>query len=438
MQFISIMKNSKGHILVLLAALLLCGIKAHGQDYPWLTHNNFMVEMRGHYGFFYHHHFEMERFNKHFGAFEASFYQNTYGKHEWEAVYNYPYIGFTYYHSNLGNFNEGYMKLGHVNALYPFINYPLNNNQDSQITFKLGLGIANITEPFDPSNNFYNYSIGSRWNATVNLSFEYRQKITQRLKSVLSLGLTHFSNGGTKQPNYGLNIISSALGLAYYLRDPRIYLTPGSRPDYYPFEFDNKRWLSFDLEYGVSFKNVAQTLGGVDDYYQVHEVTFHALGQFTRYSRAGIGLGASLDFSDERLENCKPLGNGELNITYKKKEKNNNGTWEYKEYTDKISIYQMTKLNFSFCYALSMSRLSYYFEFGWHLRYNPYTDLGKGKVFQKLSLKYRIYDNLYAHLSLTSHMARADFVTFGIGYSFNQKYYLNHEKGTRRHLPGMH
>ena len=221
-----LMKNSKAHIIGLLAAFLLCSIKAIGQDYPWLARKNYMVEARFHYAYFYHHHFEMQRFNSSLGAFEASIYQNTYGKHEWEPYYNYPNIGFTFYYSNLGGFEA----LGKAFALYPFINYPLNSNQNSQLTFKLGIGLGYLTEHFDPYENFYNFSIGSHWNAAVNLSFEYRQRITRRLKTVLSLGLTHFSNGCTKLPNYGLNALGTAFGLAYYLRDPRISLTPGARP----------------------------------------------------------------------------------------------------------------------------------------------------------------------------------------------------------------
>lgn len=426
----SVMKNTKALVIGWFICFLLLAFRAEGQDYPWLVHNNYMVEVRGHYGFFYHHHFEMQRFNKHYGAIEASVYQNTYGKHEWEPLYNYPYIGFTFYQSNLGGFKE----FGKVYALYPFINYPLNRDEQSQLTFKLGIGLAYITEHFDPFENHYNFSIGSHWNAAVNLSFEYRQRITQRLKSVLSIGLTHFSNGCTKLPNYGLNTFSSALGLAYYLRDPRIFLTPAVRPEYYPFEFDKKKWLSFDLDYGIGFKNVEQThISDSSYYYHVHDLSFYALGQFTRCSRAGLGLSLVLDMSDQITVPGRFTDDKGIHETIYKNDKPVG--------TITIKPYQMAKLNITLCYAMTMNRLSYYFEFGWHLRFddiNPHTDFSKGKMFQKVSFRYQVYDNLFAHLSLSTHLARADHLTFGIGYRFNQKYYINHEKKTRRHPPGVH
>lgn len=249
--------------------------------------------------------------------------------------------------------------------------------------------------------------------------------------TVASFGLTHFSNGSTKLPNYGLNTFSGAFGLAYYLRSPRINLTPAKRPDYHPFEFDHKHWLSFDLNYGLGFKNVSQTLGGESThYYPVHDLSTLILAQFTQYSRAGVGLSFVLDLSDQTLDDHFVDENG-IHVKIKNPETGKKQTYD-------ISALQMTKLNFSLCYAMTMDRLSYHFEFGWHLKYNRFTDLSKGNIFQKVSFRYQLYDNIYTHASLMTHFGRADYLCFGLGYRFNQKYYFNHEKGTRRRPPGMH
>ena len=408
------MKSSKAHSVIVLLALLCCGAKVWGQDYPWLSHNNIMVEARGHVGVFWHHHFEMQKFNAKYPAFEVSLYQNTFGKNEWEPNYNYPYIGITFYHANFGfNFendpNVG-NALGSAYAVYPFINYPLNPNEHSQLTFKLGVGLGYLTKCFDNFDNYYNFAIGSHLNAATNLSFEYRQRITSQLMSVASFGLTHFSNGSTKLPNYGLNTFSGAWGLAYYLRSPRINLTPTLRPEHKPFEFDHKHWFCVDLDYGIGFKNVSQTLGGDSTYYyHVHDLSAYLLAQFTPYSRAGVGLSLVLDLSDQTLP-------GYDTIPFK--------------------TYQLTRINYSLCYAMTMERLSYYFEFGWHLKYNQ-IPLSKGNIYQKVTARYQLYDNIYAHLDLMTHFGRADYLCFGLGYRFNQKYYLNHEKSTKRFAPGM-
>ena len=428
------MKKKKAYITLCIVTLLCCGIKTHAQDYPWLTHNNIMVEARVHYGFFWHHHFEMQRFHAHYPALEISVFQNTYGKREWEAIYNYPHIGATLYMADFGmNYEhnpEVGKALGSVLAVYPYINYPLNRNENSQITFKLGIGLAYLTQCFDQFENYQNYAIGSHLNAAANLSFEYRQRITYQLISVASFGLTHFSNGATKLPNYGLNTFSGAWGLAYYLRDPRINLTPAKRPDYLPFEFDKKKWFSVDLNYGIGFKNVSQTFGGEDAlFYRVHDITAYLLAQFSLCSRAGIGLDLALDLSDQTLPDHFVDENG-IHVTKTDPENNQTVTYD-------IKAYQMTKPNFSFCYSMTMNRLSYLFEFGWHLKLNQFTDMSKDNIFQKVSMRYQLVDNLYTHLSLMTHFGRADYLCVGLGYRFNQKYYLNYEKKSNRHPPGV-
>lgn len=406
------MKISKSHIVPLFL-MLLSGVRVWGQDYPWLSHNNFIVEARGHAGVFWHHHFEMKKFNARYPAFEASFYQHTFGKSHWEADYEYPYVGATFYYADFGfNFENNPVldSLGSVFAVYPFINYPLASGDHSQLTFKLGVGLGYLTRHFDNFDNYQNFSIGSHLNAAVNLSFEYRQRITRRLTSVASFGLTHFSNGSTKLPNYGLNTFSAAWGLAYYLRPPRISLTPTQRPKHHPFEFDGKRWLCLDLNYGIGFKNVSQTLGGVSTkYYLVHDLSAFLLAELTPYSRVGTGLSLALDLSDQTIPGYDTLN---------------------------FQTYQLTRINYSLCYAMTMDRLSYYFEFGWHLKYNE-VPLSKGNIYQKITARYQLYDNVYAHCSLMTHFGRADYLCFGLGYRFNQKYYLQHEKGTKRFPPGL-
>ena len=429
------MKRSSIHRFVLALTLLLCVVRVCGQDNPWLSRNNIMVEARGHLGLFWHHHFEMRKFNARFPAMEVSIYQSTFGRNEWESVYKYPYVGLTFYHADYGlNFDnkpEVGEVLGSAYALYPFINYPLNNSETSQLTFKFGVGLGYLTRCFDKFDNYQNFSIGSHLNAAVNLSFEYRQNLTPRLKSVASVGLTHFSNGSTRLPNYGLNTFSTAWGLAYFLRPPRVNLTPTQRPDYEPFEFDHKRWLCVDLDYGVGFKNVSQTLGGDSaQFYRVHELSTHALVQFTQFSRAGIGLSWALDLSDQILPNHFVDDNG---IHIKKYDPET-----HEEHIYDISAFQMSKFNFSLCYAMTMNRLSYYFEFGWHIKHNEFSDFTKGSNFQRFSFRYQLYDNLFAHASLMTHYGRADYVCLGLGYRINQKYYLNHEEGSRNHIPGIH
>lgn len=446
------MNRYKAYIILFIAALFLFRGHVEGQGYKWLSSNNLMMEVRGHYGFFYHHHFEMEKFNAHFPAFEASLYHSTYGKKEWQILYNYPYIGCTFYHSLLGGFKE----LGEVFALYPFINYPLIRGEKAQLTFKCGAGAAWLTNKFDNYENPFNFSIGSHLNAAVNLSFEYRQEFTPRLMSVASFGLTHFSNGAIKSPNYGLNTFSGALGLAYHLRPPRSNAIFAKRPEYYKFEFDGKKWFCVDLDYGIGSKDVSQTMGK-SERYLVHDLSARILFQFTTCSRAGLCLSVVKDNSDKAVSDFLI----------------HDGTLFRRNGDDYVAIkeYQLLKPNIGLCYSMTMERMSYLFEMGYHLDLNSRekgrwdendyveiaghspvddskpllklkptrmsTDFSEGTFYQKITIQYFIYDNLYGRVSLTTHLARADFLCLGIGYRFNEKYYFNKHAKTSKLPPGL-
>lgn len=457
------MKRSAAHITLFLLTLFLFKTNANGQDYPWLSSNNMMVEARGHFGFFYHHHFEMEGFDAHYSAFEASIYQSTYGKEEWQILYNYPYIGATFYHTRLGGFDQ----LGKVYALYPFINYPLFRNDTWMTTFKFGVGLAWLTRCFDHLDNYANFSIGSHLNGAVNLSFEYRHEITPRLISVGSLGLIHFSNGATKSPNYGLNTFSAAWGLAYYLRDPRANALYAKRPEYYKYEFDGKNWFSVDLAFGMGIKDVSQTFGK-NEPYRVYEGAVRAMAQFTTCSRAGLSFSITKDNSDKATPGWYTEGDVTF-ISSQHTDEEDNVTYQ----TIRLKEYQLIKPNLGLCYSMTMKRLSYLFELGVHLdlrarkdgvwkthpilnddgspvlnqhgkpieelpTFSLASNLIKGSLYQKITLQYELRENLFAQLALTTHLARADYLCAGISYRFNQKYYLNKNAKSSKPIPGLH
>ena len=51
-----------------------------------------------------------------------------------------------------------------------------------------------------------------------------------------------------------------------------------------------------------------------------------------------------------------------------------------------------------------------------HYLYSRYTDLSL--IYTRLGLIYRINSHLLANVSLKSHMAKADFIEWGIGYTW--------------------
>ena len=393
-------KQKRHRILLLFATLLLIGVQAQAQ----VSHRNYELEARMHYGYMYfqndEYHSALGRYSRHTPAFELSLHHNTYGEHRWEVLHNYPSIGFTFYYSGFGNDSIS-AELGRVFALYPFINFPITPSESSKLTFKLGVGLSYLTNKFDPKENYHNYAIGSHFNAAINLSFEYRQRIVDRLHWVTSAGLTHFSNGSIRTPNMGINIFSVATGLSWYLASPKTLIDKRLRPKNYLFEFDGKRHFVTDYQYTLGFKDMSQQYG-THQYFFVHNLTANFMLQLTERDRLGLGLEMVYDNSDKVT---KP-------------------DWD---------IYLKPGLLIS--YEMMLGSASFMFNLG--VRNNvPLNSKIFGMLFyQKVAARYYFNDNLFATIAFTTYDIKADFISVGLGYHIQHKYYLSRHEKKSHHSP---
>lgn len=389
----------KRHYIVILFFVLAFLFSGHarGQSYNVLHNKNYQIEARTHYGFFIQPHLELERYKAHFPAYEFSIYRTTFGKKRWERLYNFPLIGLTFYQSDLGGFDE----LGKVFALYPFINFPMNQDDDHQATFKLGVGVGYLTNKFHNTENYHNFAIGSHINAAINLSFEYCQKLSNRFYLNSSIGLTHFSNGSTRTPNFGINIVSAATGFSFFIKKPNPTIISKLNPKLYLFEFDNKKWLTLDGNFALWMKDITnESEFGTHNYNMVYDLNLNVLAQLSMKGRAGIGFELVQDRSDF--------------VFLQKRDQQNDTVVDYND----IDI---LKLGVGPVYEMMMDRMSFLFHFGWHI---TGADQHEGSFYQKLAVRYDLYDNFYLSFGFTTHYVRADYLGIGLGYRFHQKYYL--------------
>lgn len=382
----------KQYIIALLI-ILLSGEYLDGQPQRPMSKENLMIETRLHYGFLMSHHLELDLFRSHFPALEISIQKGTYGKHRWEAMYAYPIVGVAVWSSPLGGFRE----IGSGIAVYPFVDFPLFGNRENGFNFRLGVGLGYLTNKFDPTKNYKNFAIGSHLNACGSLYFEYRYKPSKRLSLAASFGLTHFSNGSTKTPNYGLNIISTNIAIAYYLQKSNPYLDKKVLPELYPYEFDGRKTI--DLEFSTAFasKDMSQQYG---KRFVVFAAFFNVLKQVSYKSKFGLGLDATYDASDKfiLIQRGFPLTNE----------------------------FQVLKTGVNVAYELMISKMSFLFNVG---AYTSGKERSEGELFQRLTLKYKVYNKLFANLVLSVHMGKAEYVGLGLGYGLNLVYHrkIKHE-----------
>lgn len=347
-----------------------------------------MVEAKAAYGFLIPHRLEMQIFNAHFPSFELSISKKTDGQSRWEYMYAYPIIGFSYWYSNLGT--SPY--LGDAHAFFPYINFPITPNKPTRLYLRTGVGLGYLTKAFHRIDNYKNIAIGSNLNAAVNLSLEVRAHIINRLYLTGSLGLMHFSNGSMKTPNYGLNIPYASAGVVYKLSKENPYKKSKIMPELYPYEFDGKKFFQVQFGGGMGYKNMDAEIGGR---YLVYAIFANVMKQVSFKSRLGLSLDASYDGTDRAY----------LNHNSEDKEER---------------FLPIVKTGVAGAWELMISRVSLVFNVGGYLS-GAYQS--EGTIYEKLGIWYYFNDNLFTSLTLKAHYARADYITLGIGYNINIKYY---------------
>ena len=372
---------------ILVVVLISISNPAPAQFKYKLRTSNLILETRLHYGFTISHHLEMQLLNSHFPAFEISILKKTYGKTRWEYMYNYPIIGISLWYSNLGN--SPY--LGSGTAIYPFIDFPLISKKKTILYFRLGVGLGYISKKFDRLENYKNIAIGSHLNVAVSLMFEAKYRLDEQLLLSGGIGLTHFSNGSIKTPNFGINIPSVNIGIAYRLNKENPYTKNKLLPELYPFEFDGKRSIDIYVSAGAGIKDMQSDFGSR---YYVYTAFANVFKRISFKSKLGLGFDLSYDGSDIIL-----LERNDIEIPH---------------------FYSIIKPGINVAYELEMSKVSLVFNLGMYLCGMEKSD---GSVYEKLAFRYMISDRLFTNITFKAHSGRADFIALGIGYKFNLIYY---------------
>ena len=351
-----------------------------------LFSSNTLLETKIYYGFIYAHNLQLELFNSHLAAFEINLQQETYGKHQWERAYGYPNLGLSFWYSDLGK--SPY--LGSAFALIPYINFPILKDKHFFIGFRFGLGVGYLTKKFDRLTNYKNLAIGGHFNAAVNLMFDLRYRISNRFILSSGICLQHFSNGSLKLPNYGLNLPLFNLGIAYRLVKENKFIGDRFYPPTEPFSVILYRYMEFNVGFAMGYKNLQAIYGENFFVYHLYENTFFRL---SRKSKGGFGLDASYDASHiKKLE------------------------MENIEVKNKI---QIVRLGINAAYGLVLSKFCFLVNLGYYLTGK---EKSNGPLYEKLSLQYNFSKIVFANVMLKVHWGRADYIGWGIGLRFNQKY----------------
>lgn len=305
-------------------------------------------------------------------AGELTWFNQTKGKKQWHAACGYPVTGLTLFGGSVGN-NE---ILGTYWGAYGFIEFPFLKLGNYRFAGKLGSGLGYGTKYFNYEDNPKNVAMSTPFNALICIGVKSTYEFG-RNSLTLGLDMTHFSNGAFKVPNLGVNLPYVSLG---YGRKIRMKQNDSIiEQNILPF----KKWL-INVTGIISAKEIFPT-GGKK--YPVYALTT----SMRWFSKPKVGMEFGLDLiSKQAILGYRP----EIVKTQ----------WD---------IFQA---GIFAAYLLPLDQFHFVFGMGAYVKdkYQP-----EDVLYHRLGMRYYLKNGVNLNVGLKSHWARADYVEWGVGYTFN-------------------
>jgi len=291
----------------------------------------------------------------------------------WDFCSCFPKVGVNLTYWSFDNpdvLGNGVIAMGYVEPYF-------RTQKRANIFFRMGLGGAYLTQPFDAETNPLNesYSTDLSFALMVGLGMNYR--LTDKLNLRLAANYNHTSNGGVNTPNKGLNFPSVSLGVNSSFEDvvyPNLKRIGKRQPP------EDKERIS--VAHFSGWSNAA--VGDKDKFY-----VFGFMGKYSRWigGRSALTGGTELIFDFSRREQIDLDG------------------------TDASFVQAAALIGHEFW----LGRVTFSQELGIYY-FNDYRI--NDDVYQRYTLSYNFNKHIFAGFSLKAHRHVADFFDLRIGYTF--------------------
>ncbi len=303
---------------------------------------------------------------------ELNAQRQTTGAAPWHGWYKFPKIGLALVYYDFHN-----PVLGRVFAASPYISKTFARGPKHDFSFRLGAGLAYLTNPYDPQTNHKNTIASAALNATLQARFEYDHALSEHLGLLVGLGLNHYSNGATSKPNFGANLPTLLLGLNYYQQRPAPHAN-----DYAPAPAD----VGHNFGYVATSLGYKQRSDGDRRKYLVNSLTVAVGRRVNRKSNLLLGAEGFYDRSlQATLADTLRSGTSGPSV-------------------GKAGVFAGHELLFG--------RLAFVTHLGFYV-YDPYKS--STAYYERLGLDYHFTDHLFGAIDLKLHRAVADVIEFKVG-----------------------
>ncbi len=344
-----------------------------------------------------------------FQSFSLQYGVETDGRKLWQQIYGYPTWGFAYYHVNFFSPNE----LGSPSAIYTFINAPIIKRfKRWSINYEVGFGLTYNWNKFDLETNPLQYAIGSSNTVFIDAGLNADIMLGKRFNLTAGFTFTHFSNGATRVPNLGINLMAPRVGLKYMFK-PRPEFIKVEVPkyddnwEYIVLLAGSSKQLGFEVNSNNDSTYVAETYG-------VFTLSTGINRQISHKVKFGAGLDIGID------------GSYNSYISY-----------EDNIVTERLNAGNGNKLAVGAygSFELVIHKLSLIIQPGWYLYREEwqipdtppaegiaYPRRVPGGSYQRVGLKYHIFDNIFAGINIRAYdFSIADYIEWNVGYRIEWK-----------------
>jgi len=327
-----------------------------------------------------------EKVNFGYGALDVRFAWQPSTDNEWSRDTGFASYGVGFYSASIGDPEI----FGNPNALYGFVNFFLSNpNRRNVFEISPAFGLTYHLNPYNPDSNPLNDAIGARMAVYFNLNFGAAYRVNREVDFLYGIDFTHFSNGRTFTPNYGLNMFGFNVGMRYNFNRLQNKINPDpfatnvvsarfKRPD-------NKKTEKNAFENSVDIYLAAGTVQNYEDKgTDLRYGTISGVLDYRKYFNKNHGLTAGVDvFYDNSL------------------------IADYEKSSDRYLVGVHGGYDFMFW------KFDLRFQIGSYLTDNK----GKGGFYMRPALQYEISKDFFAQIGLkTKNGGAADWIEFGLGW----------------------
>lgn len=333
------------------------------------------VEARGKIGFLAAHRGSIGHLpSEHAFASEFTYMMRGKGERDWHYRRRNPLYGYTAFFGTAGNRE----RLGYYLGGIGFVNLPIVKQNRYELAFKIGTGLCYATKVYNSEENILSNALSSHFNAFVQFAFENRFQFGKNAVS-FGIDMTHFSNGATKVPNLGLNLPFISLGYSRRIQESNFCV------DCPVAGLGTHSW-----EYGATFIGSSKELFPVGGKrYPVLAMSFFGRKYFNERKR---GMEVAFDvISKQAVLDYQP----EVPKTQK----------------------EIIQMGVFAGYLIPLDHLHMVVGMGAYVRdkYKP-----EDFLYHRVGLRYVFDNGINANVVLKTHWGRADYIEYGIGYSFKR------------------